>query len=79
MTANVAGLIAVPVTRRNARAVEDACQAELCEASARGDLSDFLAVQGKLHQARAVRTRPVDCGEPGFALREILFTCSRGL
>ena len=76
MSPQASTLIVAQVTPRNALAIEDACQAELCAASARGDLSDFLALQGKLHQARLVRTRPVDCGEPGFSLRQCLRSAS---
>ena len=63
MTAAVAALVATAVTRGNAVAMEEACQAELCLAQANRDLSDLLAVQGKLHQARMAQIGPVIFGQ----------------
>lgn len=72
MTPAVANLIATAVTRGNAGLVEEACQVQLCLAEANRDLTDFLAVQGKLYQARAVQMAPVVFGQPGFGLVELL-------
>jgi len=69
---SVSALIATAVSRENAAAVVEQCQAGLCLAGAEGDLSDFLALQGKLHQARGVMIAPVVFGQPGFGLRELL-------
>lgn len=72
MTHTVSHLIATPVTAENAADIEERCQAELCLAHAAGDQADYLALQGKLQQAREARLGAVAYGEPGPALDEVL-------
>lgn len=63
MTHRISQLIARTVTPENAAEIEDQCQAELCLAHVTGDQTDYLALRGKLHQAREARCGPVIYGQ----------------